>query len=1513
MSLPSVKENNSSGVPCFIMLEPEATMDGVYPPVNENVINAPKSGLYDSNNNKIYLTTTENATSVGLNTSVNTNSTSTGASAFAGDNATSSGYTSKAYATDTIAIGVNSGASGNGVDKASLDEIVKIDGVLSEINNRIPPSKIDLNDAKYVYDSKKFNIYIGSYIDLPSSSDFQRGTPYIQIPTGLWNDNPSLKALWKQYIVNYITTDSYEEFSTHLDSINASLFALSSVDRAVYLDAFKKRDWDTVLPMLSTLEQKANQYSDYKSLVNAAYNELLNNNPETSNIISRISSAINSTNLDDYSELTADLKSLAETNPELLKSVLKVSVAKHYIDDTSLNTDFGSYDDHINHGQETLNGVKRDISDKYNNLKDKLDALTPQYETYQNELAKYNAATAEFTEKQNADRAAQLALLQEAAEKLGLTGTFNSATDLLGSLEGRSIAIGNQAYVSGTEAIGLGYGNQVFGTRSNVVGTHNTVSSANNNIFGNDNTLEGSTNNVILGNSISFAAGVATNKNVALGDNSIISAPVPTASMEIRGTTYNFAGTNPTSVVTVGSEGNERQIQNVAAGRVTETSTDAINGSQLYAVASAINSLDQRIPTQIADAIAADVAWSITTSSSEGGNVTGNGATEVANGDTVTIDAGKNINITQTGQTISIATSDTPTFNNVTINEAPTEGNHATTKDYVDNGRSVVEAGDNVKVEAKTDGATGKTTYTVSADVPTTTITKGDNVAVSENVDDSGNKTYTVNADKSIVSTTNDSGLTVSENQQVSDSGATTTTYSVELSDDTKAKLNKEESVTAGSDNLTVTQDSTNDTGGKNFVVDLAKNINLTEDGSLTIGNVKLSSTEVNAGGNVINNVAKGVEDNDAVNVAQLKDSRTKVVAGSNVEVVENEDTNTGALTYTINVQDSNTDKSAVVKAGDFVEVTTSQEANDGITEVTGYTVNVKTGSFETSTDGKLKAGDTNGLATTQDITNAVNETYWTVDVAGDTQNVKNGDTVKFGDGEFTEIALNDANEIVVDVKADGTTIINKDGALSVNLDAFGKTTLADGKNTTVTGEGTTNKPYQVNTVKSVTEAGSSNVVVNVNSDSDSLVDTYTVDLAKDINVNSVTTNKVLVGDISVETTGINAGNTKITNVANGTAPTDAVNLSQLNASKSIVEAGDKAKVESKTNADGSTTYTITTLTSEVKGGENVKVAETTGPNGQSIYTVSATGDLTNVTSISNGDTKVSLGDGIVNVEGNRITNVASPVEAGDAVNKDYVDNSHSTVTSTDGTISVVKSVVNATTGAVNYDLAVNGGIKVATDDGKAVEYKLGDTLTVTGDNKNISTVTTLTGATQVKLADDVKVNSVTTGDVSISTKGVNAGGKKVTNVAPAEINPTSTDAVNGSQLYATNRQVLINSANINRLGDNVNMLNNAVVNLGDRIENVEQRVGNVENKVNRMDRKRKAGTASAIATAGLMQAHRDGQSGVTAAVGQYQSQTAIAVGYSRLSDNGKYGVKLSLNANTQKEVGGAVGVGYFW
>jgi len=115
---------------------------------------------------------------------------------------------------------------------------------------------------------------------------------------------------------------------------------------------------------------------------------------------------------------------------------------------------------------------------------------------------------------------------------------------------------------------------------------------------------------------------VATNANdVALGSGSQTGTATPTASATIGGTVYSFAGTNPTSVVSVGALGAERQIQNVAAGTLSASSTDAVNGSQLYQTNQAVDSL--------ATTVAADKThyYSVNDGGTQGANYNNNGAT----------------------------------------------------------------------------------------------------------------------------------------------------------------------------------------------------------------------------------------------------------------------------------------------------------------------------------------------------------------------------------------------------------------------------------------------------------------------------------------------------------------------------------------------------------------------------------------------------------------------------------------------------------------------------------------------------------------------------------------------------------------------------------------------------------------------------------------------------------------------------------------------------------------------
>ena len=356
---------------------------------------------------------------------------------------------------------------------------------------------------------------------------------------------------------------------------------------------------------------------------------------------------------------------------------------------------------------------------------------------------------------------------------------------------------------------------------------------------------------------------------------------------------------------------------------------------------------------------------------------------------------------------------------------------------------------------------------------------------------------------------------------------------------------------------------------------------------------------------------------------------------------------------------------------------------------------------------------------------------------------------------------------------------------------------------------------------------------------------TYTVATKDDVDFTSVTTGNTKMNDggitikaakdktnVTLTNKGLDNGGNKVVNVAEGTNDTDAVNVKQLKAAKTEVEAGD-----------------------------NVVVTSTKGSNGQTIYKVNATDNSAHV----DGSDAIT------------VTKAPTTRKNGTTTVTDYkVDLSNKT-----------KDDINK--GVDAHDTVNNKGLTFNADKGTTGVKKLGSQVAVNGDNKNIETVADANGV-KVKLKDDISVNTVTAktikaGDTtindngltinngpSVTKDGINAGGSRITNVAPGR---DGTDAVNVNQLKkATNE---------------------------------------IHNSLNKMDKRRKAGTASALATAGLMQAYREGQSSVTAGVGQYQNQSAVAVGYSRLSDNGKYGVKVSFTTNTQGEVGGTASAGYFW
>ena len=163
----------------------------------------------------------------------------------------------------------------------------------------------------------------------------------------------------------------------------------------------------------------------------------------------------------------------------------------------------------------------------------------------------------------------------------------------------------------GGATMAIGGGNKADNTRSTaIIGVNNSVigssaSSKNNFVAGINNKLENVNNSVVIGVgdkdyvtsglnnivSIGTNAKVTADNSVALGSDSVANSAVATASTSLNGRTYNFAGANPVGTVSVGDSDKERTITNVAAGRISSTSTDAINGSQLHSVIQEMNSV----------------------------------------------------------------------------------------------------------------------------------------------------------------------------------------------------------------------------------------------------------------------------------------------------------------------------------------------------------------------------------------------------------------------------------------------------------------------------------------------------------------------------------------------------------------------------------------------------------------------------------------------------------------------------------------------------------------------------------------------------------------------------------------------------------------------------------------------------------------------------------------------------------------------------------------------------------
>ena len=1221
-----------------------------------------------------------------------------------------------------------------------------------------------------------------------------------------------------------------------------------------------------------------------------------------------------------------------------------------------------------------------------------------------------NASTAKsysFAAGPNAKTAEQLSVaIGFNANATGLHAVAIGPNATTGTNAWSTIAIGNNANATLRHGVAIGDNATTKGDLAIAMGT-NSTSQYQSVSLGAESAANGGSS-IALGASSNATVG----GSVALGNSTVAGSNMFDATSS--GATFkNDAGVNTTvsfaanssaigGAVSVGKAGNERQIQNVAAGRISATSTDAINGSQLHAVLNnsgfnvqengspksrinnngVVNFKDGNLTTaNVTDTengtiVKFDVnTTNITTDAA--GNATATNPNNIATAGDVTdaINKVRNMPITFTGNTGSAVKKLGESLGIVGDGTDITSTADANNVTFTLNKSTAVTAGDN---KAVTSGAvdtaikainltTAGNTGTGAVNLATqslnitgsnglTTVAKDNGIEVK--IDDETRKKIDAASSAKEVSASVSSGssaVSVTANGTTKNAdGVEVTDYAVDLSQATKDDIQKgvDANTKVDTKGLTFTGDKgstnverlgstvaikgddeniTTEASGDEVKVKLNKDIkvNSVKAGDTTINNEGLTieggpsvtKAGINAAGNKITGVAAGTADTDAVNVSQLKDVAKIANKGWNLTV--NNGTNSSNVEPGETVDLNNADGNIVI---------TKNPTNDNVTFNLSKTINVT----NVNAAGNVTVGDTvlntdglsikDGPSVTKDginagnksITNVANGTAPTDAVnvsqlnaaktevkAGKNTSVTpekgaNGQTIYKIDAVDTSANVTTTDALTVDNK--GAQDVGNASVTNYHLDLSKKTkdeiqqgvdanTKVDTKGLTFNGDsGSTNVEKLGSTV---TIKGDDNITTEASGDQ------VTVKLNKDIKVNSVKAGDTTInndglkitGGPSVTKAGIDAAGNKISNVANGDLNAnskDAVNGSQLYAVKELAGKGWNATATKKAGTTGEVTGTSIAnvapgATVNYIAGDNIKL-EQNGIN----FTISTTKDLKaeNITAKTVNTTTINLGEG----DNSTPITVVSGKDA--APNLD--GNTPNRMNFGGETIATLSDGLKfgANVGGV-YNAKLNSQINVKGADSNTnwSEFDGGD---------NVMTNIDKSGNVRVGIKKNLKVESVTAnkftaGDTvidsngvtikngpSMTKNGIDAGNKQITNVAPGRIAADSTDAVNGSQLHEVKAD----------MNNKINHLNGQVNKLGKRVN---------------------AGTASALAASQLPQAYIPGKSMVSVAAGNYQGQNAVALGMSRISDNGKIIIRLAGTSDTQGKVGVAVGAGYHW
>ena len=683
-------------------------------------------------------------------------------------------------------------------------------------------------------------------------------------------------------------------------------------------------------------------------------------------------------------------------------------------------------------------------------------------------------------------------------------------------------------------------------------------------------------------------------------------------------------------------------------------------------------------------------------------------------------------------------------------------------------------------------------------------------------------------------------------------------------------------------DNIVV-EESLNADGGKHYKVSTAKDLNVdsvkagdttvNNDGVTIAGGPSVTKGGINAGGNTITNVADGVNPNDAVNKGQL--DAVKGVADSAVKSVKAAD---GEQNLVVDNTDPKNPKLSLKKdlTVDSVKAGDSTLNNDGLTIAGGPSV---------KKDG-IDAGD-------KKITNVA-----AGDVAENSKDAVNG-------GQLYDVAKNVADLVGPDAKIDPAT---------------GKVTVADpAKGIGETGKGNIGDAIKhVNDLaknaadtakKHTTVEQGDNIVVEESTNAEGGKH-YKVSTAKNLNVDSVKAGDTTVNNDGVTINngpsmtkdGINANNTKVTNVADGVDAADAVNKGQLD------------KVDTKVSNVAQNVVNVLGGDATVNGNGDITMSNI-GETGKGNINdaIKSVNDLAKKAAAEK--TSVKAKEGRSNVTVTEGVNAAGGHE--------YTVDVERSVTNAGSDYVTVTNNHDADTNTTTYTVDVSAKTKASLAKADSAVQGL------TSKDGNLNFTKGPNGNVEVSFNDNLNVKNVTTDRVqvangpSMSKDGINAAGKAISNVANGNVAADSKDAVNGGQLHETAKsvadvigggatvkdgKVVAGQNGIGNTGQNT--VHGAIAAIN---QNTVNNFNQIRGDLRKMDRDLRGGIAGALATAGLPQAFRPGKSMVAAAASTYRGQSGLAIGVSRISDNGKVILKVTGNTNSRGDFGGTIGAGYQW